>query len=450
MAAQEHGAALFSYGDFGAIDLDTLETSALPWPVLAASLALHEAQGAPVAWPLVERAFKRFGFLYPETLAGLSSAMPVQGVPLGFSVGTLTRSMPPLRMDVLNIGCAACHAGPVYGADGAPDVTKAVPGMPNTSLDLEAFTATAYAALKRALADEPGLMAAMERLFPQMGLREKLTLRWLAIPRGKDAVAKLQASIDRPLPFPNGVPGSTNGVAALKHRLHVTARDRFNDGAAVYRAGRFYAPYLRMDAGGLTRRLTSLATNNIRPRIHAVGNHAAACACQALADAGARNATLEHLTFLGEREIDAVAATGAVASLQPGFIERFGSGILDRRLVPDLRAYAAASLLRAGVPLALSSDNPCGPLDPLHNIRMAVERRIADGRVVDAREAITVEQAVAAYTTGGFQAIHGVAGGGLGVGAPADFVIVDAHPMSARCRVVETWIGGRLAWSGAA
>jgi hypothetical protein len=34
--AQERGAALFSYGDFGAIDLDTLETSALPWPVLAA------------------------------------------------------------------------------------------------------------------------------------------------------------------------------------------------------------------------------------------------------------------------------------------------------------------------------------------------------------------------------------------------------------------------------
>ena len=229
--AQERGAALFSYGDFGAIDLDTLETSALPWPVLAASLALHEAQGAPAAWPLVERAFKRFGFLYPETLTGLSTAVPVQGAPLGFSIGTLTRTVPPLRMDVLNIGCAACHAGPTYGADGIADVTKAVPGMPNTSLDLETFTATAYAALKRALADEPGLMTAMERLFPQMGLREKLTLRWLAIPRGRAALARLQASIDRPLPFPNGVPGSTNGVAALKHQLRLTARDRFHDGA---------------------------------------------------------------------------------------------------------------------------------------------------------------------------------------------------------------------------
>src|SRR5262245_2277791 len=197
-AARERGAALFSYGDFGAIDLDTLETSALPWAVLAASLALHEAQGRePVAWPLVERAFRRFGFLYPDTLVGLSGAAPVSGAPLGFSVGTLTRTVPPLRMHVLNIGCAACHAGPSYGADGTPDLTRVVPGMPNTSLDLEAFTATAYAALKRALADAAGLMAAIERLFPQMGLREKLTLRWLAIPRGRDALAKLQASIDR-------------------------------------------------------------------------------------------------------------------------------------------------------------------------------------------------------------------------------------------------------------
>jgi predicted amidohydrolase YtcJ len=219
---------------------------------------------------------------------------------------------------------------------------------------------------------------------------------------------------------------------------------------SVYRSGRFHTPYLRMDVGTLTRRLETLATRNVRPRIHAVGNHAAACTCKALAEAGTRKVTLDHLTFLGEREIDAVASTGAVASLQSGFIERFGRGILDRRLVPDLHAYPAASLLRAGVPLALSSDNPCGPLDPLHNIRMAVARRLADGRVVDAREAIAVEQAVAAYTTGGFQAIHGVTGGGISVGARADFVVVDGNPMSATSRVVETWIDGRLAWSAAA
>ena len=251
--AAEKGEALFSYGDFGAIDLDTLETSALPWPLLAAALALGETRGRaePVAWSDVERAFRRFGFLYPETLAGLSSAPPAGGAPLGLSIGTVTRVVPPLRMDVLNIGCAACHAGPAYRDDGTPDIARALPGMPNTSLDLEAFTMTSYAALKRALADEPGLMAAMERLFPGMGMREKLTLRWLALPRAKNEIASLEKSIDRPLPFPNGTPGSTNGVAALKHQLHLTPRDRFNDGAGFVSipvlADRFWRSALLVD-----------------------------------------------------------------------------------------------------------------------------------------------------------------------------------------------------------
>jgi hypothetical protein len=176
-SSEERGGAYFSYGDFGAIDLDTLETSALPWPLLAASLALEETRGRAelAAWADVERAFRRFGFLYPGTLAGLSGAARADGAPLGLSIGTVTRVVPPLRMDVLNIGCAACHAGSAYRDDGTADIARAVPGMPNTSLDLEAFTMTSYAALKRALADEPGLMAAMERLFPTMGMREKVT-----------------------------------------------------------------------------------------------------------------------------------------------------------------------------------------------------------------------------------------------------------------------------------
>ena len=79
-------------------------------------------------------------------------------------------------------------------------------------------------------------------------------------------------------------------------------------------------------------------------------------------------------------------------------------------------------------------------------MRVAVERRISDGRVVDAREAVTIENAVAAYTVGGYQAIHGVSGGGLSVGAAADFVVLDGHPGLTTTRVVETWIDGRLVW----
>ena len=233
--ASERGVALFSYGDFGALDLDVLSTSAVPWALLAASLALHEADGRAdlAAWSDVERAFRRFGFLYPERVAGLSDPVPAFHAPLGLSVGTVTRTLGPLslQIDVLNVGCAACHAGPAYRDDGTPDLKRAVPGMPNTSLDLEAFTTTSYRAFKRAFADDAGLMTALRRLFPELPGPEMLMLRQLAIPRAKATIAKLEASFDRPLPFPNGVPGSTNGVAALKHQLHVTPRDRFNDGA---------------------------------------------------------------------------------------------------------------------------------------------------------------------------------------------------------------------------
>jgi predicted amidohydrolase YtcJ len=35
------------------------------------------------------------------------------------------------------------------------------------------------------------------------------------------------------------------------------------------------------------------------------------------------------------------------------------------------------------------------------------------------------------------------------IGAPADFAVLEEHPLSAVSRVVETWIDGQLAWSGA-
>lgn len=212
---------------------------------------------------------------------------------------------------------------------------------------------------------------------------------------------------------------------------------------SVFRGGMVHMPYMRMDALALTDRIAQLGRNGVRPKVHAVGNHAVRCTCSALKDSGCRDATIEHLTFLTERDVDAVADTGAIASLQPGFIEAFGAGIVERGMVPRLRAYPTASLRRAGVPIALSSDNPCGPLDPLANIRSAVQRRTRDGCVVDIREALSIEEAVEAYTVGGYRAIHGRSGGGLTEGAPADFVILSGTILSMDAKVEETWVDGR-------
>jgi mono/diheme cytochrome c family protein len=228
------GAALFAFGDFGVLDLDTLETSALPWPILSAALALKEAGGNPerVDAKDVERALKRFGFLFPTRIADHAELKPLLGVPFGMSIGRIERSFPPIRVTAINVGCASCHAGPAYLADGTPDPDIAVLATPNTSLDLEAFARDSYEALKLALRDEDGLLAAIGRLFPQMTSRERLTLRWVALPKARTRIAVLAGSFDRPVPFRNGAPGLTNGVAALKYQLGVTPRDRFQPKAS--------------------------------------------------------------------------------------------------------------------------------------------------------------------------------------------------------------------------
>jgi predicted amidohydrolase YtcJ len=218
---------------------------------------------------------------------------------------------------------------------------------------------------------------------------------------------------------------------------------------SVYRDAAFHMPYLRMETADLAKRLEMLASHGVRPKIHAVGNHAASCAADALVEAGRPSATLEHLTFLSDRDVGQVARATAVASMQPGFISRFGSGILDRGITPRLRAYPIASLRRAGVAVALSSDNPCGPLAPLSNIRMAVSRQLADGRVVDASEAISLADAIEAYTIIGHKAVHGHPGLGIAVGAVADLAILSGDPLAAATQVIQTWIAGQQAWNAA-
>jgi hypothetical protein len=180
----------------------------------------------------VERALKRFGFLFPRKIAGHDELKPYPGIPLGLSLGQIERAVPPIRITAVNLGCAACHSGPAYSADGTPDPEVAVLATPNTSLDLEAFAVSAYRGIKSALSSEEKLLAAIDRLYPDMTTRERLTLRWIVLPETRSRIAALAASIDRPLPFPNGAPGLTNGAAALKYQLGVTPHDRFQPTAS--------------------------------------------------------------------------------------------------------------------------------------------------------------------------------------------------------------------------
>jgi len=216
------GAAAFEGAGFGGISMGALSSNAVPWRLVAAALVLDEQARDPSAKidsATLSRVLARFGFLTDASVVNRPAGnigVRNSGMPLGFTAGDLAPIGGSL-VRVANLGCAACHAGVAYGADGMPDPRRAVLGMPNSSIDLEAYTMAVFKAMRR-FAGSDRLLPAAAALFPEMNWRERATLRMLVLPLAKRRLASL-AGADRPLPFPNGVPGSTNGVAALKAAL---------------------------------------------------------------------------------------------------------------------------------------------------------------------------------------------------------------------------------------
>ena len=222
--ASARGAVLFYGDDFGGLSAHSLQTHALPWKLSAAALvyAAHRRDpGLPVSQAELARQLQAFGFIEPARIGNWPAGVaPVpSGLPLGMTHGTMPL-MPGLPLEVSNLGCAACHAGVTYRADGTPDPAIAWLGTPNTSLDLEAYTAAVYAAYQVAMDDPKGLMRTEQALFPGTSAAERFTLEALVLPRVRSRMHELAAQ-GRALPFPNGSPGATNGVAALKMMLKV-------------------------------------------------------------------------------------------------------------------------------------------------------------------------------------------------------------------------------------
>lgn len=234
-SAQARGAAAFAGAGFGGISTDALASNAVPWRIVAAALLLEERRRHPdadLSVATLDHILARFGFLPRARLINLPSGVPqpTAALPLGMTFGDIA-PVGGSRVRVANLGCAACHAGVTYGPDGEAQPTRAALGMPNTSIDLEAYTLGVFRAL-RAQIDSPALIPTAQALFPDMGWRERTSLRLIVLPLARRRLAAL-ADTDRPLPFTNGAPGSTNGVAALKLALQTPFIDGGRGDAGV-------------------------------------------------------------------------------------------------------------------------------------------------------------------------------------------------------------------------
>jgi hypothetical protein len=144
------------------------------------------------------------------------------------------------------------------------------------------------------------------------------------------------------------------------------------------------------------------------------------------------------------------ARLGVLASIQPVHLADDRAWVEARLGASrDAVAYPWRSLLRAGAEIAMGTDWPVAPLDPLLGIAVATSR----AGMEEARdpEKLSTEEALAAYTSGSARGRGaGERLGALRAGFHADFVVLSADPRDtppARLledvRVIATFSGGR-------
>lgn len=186
--------------------------------------------------------------------------------------------------------------------------------------------------------------------------------------------------------------------------------------------------------------------------LHAAGDlsvHVALDAIAAVGHGGGREAgwdrarlRIEHFdncTAGDLARLPELARRGLVASVQPTHFHPVYVAAIARALGPERmrREYPLASLLRAGLPLALNSDWPAAmTFAPMENLRAATEH--------DPGEALTRAQALHALTWGNAYAArreHEL--GAISPGYCADAVLLDGDPLApAAPRPLATMVAG--------
>ena len=219
----ERGIATFAFGDFSALSSDALRVSASPWKLSIAALALDAAGGDLDRLAEVDMAavFRRFGFHTPASFGNWPASLPAPDfpTPVGQNIGYGAAALLPVGATIGNMGCAGCHSSVMYRADGSPDTSRVWLGMPNASINLEAYTAAIFRSMLAHGDDADRMMAAVAKLYPDTTWQERLTLRHFILPELQETIAVRNASTGHLLPFRASLAGATNGLDSLKSRL---------------------------------------------------------------------------------------------------------------------------------------------------------------------------------------------------------------------------------------
>jgi predicted amidohydrolase YtcJ len=171
----------------------------------------------------------------------------------------------------------------------------------------------------------------------------------------------------------------------------------------------------------------------------------------ALREAGThRGDRIEHAAVVPSDSLGDLAELAVTVVTQPNFVAERGDQYLDE--VPAAehdQLWRVASLLRAGVPVALSTDMPFGNSDPWAAMRAAVHRTTPSGAVLGIDECISARMALTMFLGWPDQPTQPRA---VEPGEPADLCVLSVPPETALAEldagmVAATVIGGEIAYA---
>jgi predicted amidohydrolase YtcJ len=195
--------------------------------------------------------------------------------------------------------------------------------------------------------------------------------------------------------------------------------------------------------------------------VHAIGDGGVRTALDAIEHAirvnppWDRRPVVAHVQLAHPDDVPRFARLGVIANFEPLWAQHDPAQPLltEPRLGADraARQYPIRSVLAAGATISFGSDWPVSPPRPLAGIQTAVTRRAGAGEPqLGGAQAITVSQALAAYTSGvAYQARAERTRGVLAPGRVADLVHLAADPRAVppdeigAIEVRGTWLAGR-------
>jgi len=289
---------------------------------------------------------------------------------------------------------------------------------------------------------------------------------------------RLTARISEWLPFDDSIQElnrKRDSHPASDNMLHTGMLKGFMDGSLGSKTAALLAPY-NDDPGntGIPQYAPEKLNAMTKERLlagyqigfHAIGDKAVQTALDAFAEAeqAARAAQvkaldggsdyrlrIEHAQVTTPPQIQRFKELKVIASMQPSHLltdMRWAESRLGSKRVET--SYAWAGFLRGGVVLAFGTDYPVEPVTPFRGIYCAVTRQSEDGKMTYPGQKLTIEQAIAAYTTGAAYAeFEEKQKGKLEAGMLADFVVLDQDITAvppARVldtRVLRTVVGGK-------